>query len=482
MALQVDAARVRRAARLRRQRLDRRLQPRHIAGRHGHGAGDPASEQPRGIRARRPVAVQQLVAEAHDRAVEPAGALEDVYLAAPDHRHRSRHDVRDLAVDQVVARTRARPDQLVVVVPVRAPRAALALGSERSVLELHDLERRPGVAEAIDVDVALPGHPLTVSLRAAPLGVVTRARAHVRVHAMVVIAGVDGSERSRDAIVLGQRIAAVLEAQLVAVHVYPVDELPGYLEEGSLPEVRRLLEEAAGLAHARVQELAAEMKVDDARLRTASSPAAGLHAAAVEEDTQLIVVGSSAQSGLDRLSPGSTANRLLSGSPVAVAIAPVGYAGQQDEGDAVACGYDGSPGAREALRWAAEFARRGRRPLRVLAVQRQLAFGHVGVTGAFGAKSANDELRAELARDLEQTIAELAIESVESEILEGDPVQQLAESSAGVALLVLGSRGYGPVRTVLLGSVSAGVVRTAACPVLVVPSGVAPLTHDAAST
>ena len=205
------------------------------------------------------------------------------------------------------------------------------------------------------------------------------------------------------------------------------------------------------------------------RLRTDSSAAAGLHAVAAEEDTQLVVVGSSQRSGLDRVLPGSTANRLLSGSPVAVAIAPVGYADRQPDEGAVACGYDGSPAAREALKWAAEFARRGRRPLRVLAVQRQLAFGHVGATGAFGAKSANDELRAGLAEDLEQAVADLPIESVESEILEGDPVHRLVEGSAGVALLVLGSRGYGPMRTVLLGSVAAGVVgrlpvRCSSCP------------------
>jgi nucleotide-binding universal stress UspA family protein len=289
---------------------------------------------------------------------------------------------------------------------------------------------------------------------------------------MVVIAGVDGSDRSRDAIVLALRIAAVLEAQLLAVHVYPIDELAGYLAGGSLPEVGRLLNDAAEMAHARVRELASEMGVDEVRLRTASSAAAGLHASAVEEDTQLIVLGSSEQSGLDRAFPGPTAARLLSGSPVAVAVAPVGYADQPDSG-AVGCGYDGSPAAREALQWAADFARRGRRPLQVLAVQRQLAFGHVGVTGAFGAKSANDELRAGLAADLAQAVAELPVESVESEILEGDPVQRLAEGSTGLALLVLGSRGYGPVRSVLLGSVSAGVARTAACPVLVVPSGVA---------
>jgi nucleotide-binding universal stress UspA family protein len=175
--------------------------------------------------------------------------------------------------------------------------------------------------------------------------------------------------------------------------------------------------------------------------------------------------------------PGSTANLLLSGSQVAVAVAPVGYADQQPDDAAVGCGYDGSPAAREALKWAAEFARRGGRSLRVLAVQRQLAFGHVGVTGAFGAKSANDELRAGLAANLEHAVAALPNELVESEILEGDPGQRLVESSAGLALLVLGSRGYGPMRSVLLGSVSADVARNAACPVVVVPSGIEPFTQ-----
>jgi nucleotide-binding universal stress UspA family protein len=162
---------------------------------------------------------------------------------------------------------------------------------------------------------------------------------------------------------------------------------------------------------------------------------------------------------------------------VAVAVAPVGYADQQHEDGAVGCGYDGSPAAREALSWAAEFARRGGRSLRVLAVQRQLAFGHVGVTGAFGVKSANDELRSGLAANLAQAVAALPNDSVESGILDGDPAQRLAQGSGDLALLVLGSRAYGPVRSVLLGSVSAEVARKAACPVLVVPSGVESVTQ-----
>jgi len=55
----------------------------------------------------------------------------------------------------------------------------------------------------------------------------------------------------------------------------------------------------------------------------------------------------------------------------------------------------------------------------------------------------------------------------------GDPVDALAAVSEDADLLLLGSRGYGPRRAVLLGGVSGRVVRTAACPVIVVPRGIA---------
>ena len=51
----------------------------------------------------------------------------------------------------------------------------------------------------------------------------------------------------------------------------------------------------------------------------------------------------------------------------------------------------------------------------------------------------------------------------------GDAARELVERSSGLDLLVVGSRGYGPVRHALLGSVTSELMRTAACPVLVVP-------------
>ena len=76
---------------------------------------------------------------------------------------------------------------------------------------------------------------------------------------------------------------------------------------------------------------------------------------------------------------------------------------------------------------------------------------------------------------LDKAVASLpaGVEASE-ELLEGDTVDELAAlDEHEVDLLVCGSRGYGPVRRVLLGGVLRKLIRRAACPVVVVPRGAA---------
>ena len=54
-------------------------------------------------------------------------------------------------------------------------------------------------------------------------------------------------------------------------------------------------------------------------------------------------------------------------------------------------------------------------------------------------------------------------------VIEDDPAVALARHSEELDLLVLGSRGYGPLSRVLTGSVSSAVLRTSACPLIVTP-------------
>ena len=74
--------------------------------------------------------------------------------------------------------------------------------------------------------------------------------------------------------------------------------------------------------------------------------------------------------------------------------------------------------------------------------------------------------------DLDRCVAELPEDiTAEGVFLGGRPGHELAVQSQSLDLLVVGSRGYGPLRAVLLGGVSHTLVRSAACPVIVLPRG-----------
>jgi nucleotide-binding universal stress UspA family protein len=79
-------------------------------------------------------------------------------------------------------------------------------------------------------------------------------------------------------------------------------------------------------------------------------------------------------------------------------------------------------------------------------------------------------VRDAVEEDMREAAEGLSISEVEMVVVDGPAGPSVAEAARGrVDLLVTGSRAYGPVRTVLLGSVSRHLVDNADCPVLVVP-------------
>jgi nucleotide-binding universal stress UspA family protein len=72
-----------------------------------------------------------------------------------------------------------------------------------------------------------------------------------------------------------------------------------------------------------------------------------------------------------------------------------------------------------------------------------------------------------------ETVATLGDDvEVEVDAFLEDPADSLIRVSEHLDLLVCGSRGYGPLRAVLLGGVSRRVAAEASCPVIVLPRGV----------
>jgi len=137
----------------------------------------------------------------------------------------------------------------------------------------------------------------------------------------------------------------------------------------------------------------------------------------------------------------------------------------------VVVGVDGSEGSRKALRWAAAEATARGDDLELVHVwEPPQAYAPFGL-GAYpldpepirdAAKSLLEGLVSE-ARELTSGI------DVRGELVEGPPAQALLDHAGTADLLVVGSRGLGGFKSLLLGSVSQQVVHHAPCPVVIVP-------------
>jgi nucleotide-binding universal stress UspA family protein len=142
----------------------------------------------------------------------------------------------------------------------------------------------------------------------------------------------------------------------------------------------------------------------------------------------------------------------------------------------IAVGHDGSAEAEEALSAAVTTAHALGAELRIVCVYSPVDYP-VSILGAPGYVTPPQDLGRFAQETLDAAVAAVR-ERVETEsvFITGDAVGDLVDQSTRADLLFLGSRGYGPHRAVLLGSVSGRVLREAECPVIVVPRKVqAPL-------
>lgn len=284
----------------------------------------------------------------------------------------------------------------------------------------------------------------------------------------MIVIGIDDRPSARDALTLARWLAAADGEDLLLAWVHPYDRLPSLLDQG----------DEAQAVRAAIEAMAAEVKATlpadlrpELRLVSGRSAAEGLQRIAERERASLIVLGASERAGIGRIAPGATARRLLAGSSVPVAIAPRGYGDDLGQAPVIGVGFDGGAESHEALDWAAALARRVGGHLRLIAVHEPFAFSDVS-TGAFPIESVGQALRRELRDEVEREVTRLAVSAdVGAKFRDGDPAGELVAESADVDVLVMGSRGWGPVRAVLLGSVSDAVLAQSAAPVIVVPRG-----------
>jgi nucleotide-binding universal stress UspA family protein len=276
---------------------------------------------------------------------------------------------------------------------------------------------------------------------------------------MRLMAGFDGSAGGRDALELARILGAEAKADVLVVAVIPYGPLP--------IEFEKLESDAAAQAEPLFAE--ARERLEGLTVETrgfgGGSPAGVMTEIAEAEAPDAIVVGSPHRGAIGRALIGSVAENLLHGAPCPVVVAPRGYAAERHEPfRRIAVAHDGTPEAKAAQHHAEALARLSGATIEILTVLAP-PVAIPGGTGYAPVEPPNPE-----------RIVNEAIHAVDVELaatgrrLDGPPAATLAEAcSEGADLLVVGSRGYGPVMRVLLGSVSTQLVHMAPCPVLVVP-------------
>ena len=281
-----------------------------------------------------------------------------------------------------------------------------------------------------------------------------------------IAVGVDGYSEGRDAVALGSALAGLTGAELmlVAVHINPMVPVPREMDSRTL---RRQAEDILREVRDALAPLARIVVEADL------SVARALHRVVNREQRDLLVVGSSRHGPQGCVRIGKRTRQLLCNFECALAIAPRGL---HEVGPpslrTIGVGYDGGPESEAALATAAAIAMAASAELRVLGIidDRVPILMRSALQGLV-ATEWHDVIAEEQQRlhDRSRAATKALDASVKCGVVRGHPAQVLLALSREVDLIVIGSRRWGPVARVLLGSTGEAVLHDAHCPVLTVP-------------
>lgn len=287
-----------------------------------------------------------------------------------------------------------------------------------------------------------------------------------------IVVGVDGSDGGRHALAWAVGEAARRGAVLEAVHVWTPPIAMAPLGAVALPGDDEAFEAAARNLF---DELLAEVDEDVRAGGIAVEPLVIQgHATTVllerAESADLLVVGSRGHGAFMGMLLGSIAHQCLHHATGPVAVVPPSAPIPAD--GTVVVGVDGSEESWAAARWATEEA--GIRNSTLLVVHgwwTPYAVPPVGIAVHPEETQAFEEDARRMLTDMMDGIVEQATHKPAQVVLE--PVEDVAakaliDRSEGAAMVVVGSRGRGGFKGLLLGSVSQRVVHHAHCATVVV--------------
>jgi nucleotide-binding universal stress UspA family protein len=278
-----------------------------------------------------------------------------------------------------------------------------------------------------------------------------------------VVVGVDESVGARDALRWGVAEAAIRDAQVLAVLAWGfldqhTDVLAGFNPEYSAADAE------AALGRMIDDALPAEQASLVRRHVVCDLPASALLDSAANAD--MLVVGARGLGGFGGLLLGSVSQHCVHHATTPTVIVRTG---SDTPTSKIVVGIDGSDHAHRALVWAADEARRRHAPLTVVHGYTALPFGAY----PYSTMTIDPTLMPHAAANvIKHALAQIDTSGIDTTPVTspGGAAQAVLEQADDAALVVVGSRGLGALKRLLLGSVATQVVHHASCSVAVIPA------------
>lgn len=280
----------------------------------------------------------------------------------------------------------------------------------------------------------------------------------------------DGSEGVENAIARGLDLARTGGGTIHALHAIDISQDPPGAGPDEMSDLRQRSEKHGRAVTKRIIERATDEQLESVRTVAEGAPFRVILEYIDRNDIDLVLMGTTGGTGVERSRLGSTTQRVIPRSTVPVLAVPMDASGGiPDAGygmyDTIVVPTDGSDPAARAADHAFGFAERYGADVHLIYVLDTDAHAFDAMPKSIigmlkqGGQTLLEELAAEASgRNLPVTTA----------TLRGDPHEEILEYASGVEadLIAMGSHGRGTAGETLLGSTTAQTVRRARVPVL----------------
>lgn len=283
----------------------------------------------------------------------------------------------------------------------------------------------------------------------------------------VIVVGIDGSPGAQTALDVAADEASRLAKPLKIVHAHAFPAIyaaPLLIPDASVEnDLRSQAEDLLSDAAQRATDRHPHLDVTTELVGDAPSPAL----IAASEDASVLVLGSRGLGGFKGLIVGSVTVQVSAHATCPVLVVPA------DSGETlgpVVVGIDGSDASKNALGRAYAHAHDREATLVVVhawnATQAEVPWDPIGIGYDIEeVERAKERVVSEALAEWQDTYPDV---KVERRVVRNHPATALLDEASPESLLVVGSRGFGGFRGLLLGSVSQSILHNAPCPVEIV--------------